>query len=277
MNAPKEAHMTDIGVEFNFIPSLLGVRGRMVDSDLVLDLHPNPAILHHGIVRASVLAYVVDAVAGIAIDTDPERWSFTTDLTLRMRPDPITATEITTGTHHLLRDGNRSMSSRVELTVGETLVGAGGIGFARVPRRPDDPPKISVAPKDVPARFAELGVLDRPLRDATGIVVVDPSAGHLQMAMIPEVLNPAGTLQGAMVALLVEAAAEELVTATTKQPAFVVDLDLRYLFRTGAGPVESHARLVGAGPWDGIEVTLTDVSTGQITTLAYARAVPVLR
>ncbi|HPB46390.1 MAG TPA: hypothetical protein PLP95_11090, partial [Microthrixaceae bacterium] len=96
--------MTDIGVEFNFIPSLLGVRGRMVDSDLVLDLHPNPAILHHGIVRASVLAYVVDAVAGIAIDTDPERWSFTTDLTLRMRPDPITATEITTGTHHLLRD-----------------------------------------------------------------------------------------------------------------------------------------------------------------------------
>ena len=87
MNAPKEAQMTDIGVEFNFIPSLLGVRGRMVDSDLVLDLHPNPAILHHGIVRASVLAYVVDAVAGIAIDTDPERWSFTTDLTLRIRRD----------------------------------------------------------------------------------------------------------------------------------------------------------------------------------------------
>ena len=61
--------------------------------------------------------------------------------------------------------------------------------------------------------------LDRPLREEAGIVVLDPSAGALEMQVTPEFRNPAGTLQGAMVALFAEAAAEELALRPFRQCA----------------------------------------------------------
>ena len=66
--------------------------------------------------------------------------------------------------------------------------------------------------------------------------MLDPLAGALEMPVTPELRNPAGTLQGAMVALLAEAAAEELVSARFGLPAVVTELDLRYLAQTGDGP-----------------------------------------
>ena len=51
--------------------------------------------------------------------------------------------------------------------------------------------------------------LDKPLREEAGVEVLDASAGVVG-EVVPELLNPAGTLQGAMVALVAEAAAEEL-------------------------------------------------------------------
>jgi acyl-coenzyme A thioesterase PaaI-like protein len=91
----------------------------------------------------------------------------------------------------------------------------------------------------------------------------------------PEVCNPAGTLQGAMVALVAEAAAEDLVEMTSGRPSVVSDLDIRYLARTAAGPVRTQSRLLGPGPDDAVEVRLTDLGTGVLTTLVYARVRPV--
>jgi acyl-coenzyme A thioesterase PaaI-like protein len=98
--------------------------------------------------------------------------------------------------------------------------------------------------------------LDRPLREEAGIVVLDPAAGSLEMPVTPELRNPAGTLQGAMVALFAEAAAEELVSARFDLDAVVTELDLRYIAQTADGPVQSECVLLG---------------DGRLTTLAYAR------
>jgi acyl-coenzyme A thioesterase PaaI-like protein len=95
------------------------------------------------------------------------------------------------------------------------------------------------------------------------------------MKVGPEVRNPAGTLQGAMVALLAESAAEDLVAARAGRPVVVTDLDLRYLAQAHEGPVRTSCRPLGSDACAPIEVRLIDTSNDRVTTLVYARAVPV--
>ena len=68
------------------------------------------------------------------------------------------------------------------------------------------------------------------------------------MPVTPELRNPAGTLQGAMVALFAEAAAEEMVSARFDMAAVVTELDLRYLAQTAEGPSSRSARCSETGP-----------------------------
>lgn len=269
--------MTDIPndiADVTFLPALLGVRARLVDGELVLDLHRRPEILHHGVIRASVLAYVVDAIAGLNVDGDPDSWSFTTDLSIRTRP--VAAPEFVSAHHTVLREGKRSITCEVEMTDADGApIAAGSIGFARVPRKDTDPPKFVVTPEMAPGLFEHLPFLTSPLRDAADVVAIDAAAGVVQMDVRPDVQNPAGTLQGGMVALLVESAAEELVAAAAGVDVVVTDLDIRFLAAARVGPVRSEARMLGPTPHDGVEVRVRDLSNDQLTTLAYARAVPV--
>jgi acyl-coenzyme A thioesterase PaaI-like protein len=96
------------------------------------------------------------------------------------------------------------------------------------------------------------------------------------MAVRPEVCNPAGTIQGAMVALVVEAATEDLLEANG-QPAIVTDLDIRYLGQATVGPVRTRCRSVGddLSAHPAVQVELVDLAADRVTTLAYARTAPV--
>jgi hypothetical protein len=38
-------------------------------------LAPAPSTCHHGLVRASAVVFLVDVVAGLQVDTDPDRWA----------------------------------------------------------------------------------------------------------------------------------------------------------------------------------------------------------
>jgi acyl-coenzyme A thioesterase PaaI-like protein len=155
------------------------------------------------------------------------------------------------------------------------LVATGAIGFAHVPRKAGDPVKPRMTPEMLAERFTGRERLSRPLRDEAGIVSLDPERGVVEVAVVPEVCNPAGTLQGAMVALVAESAAEDLIASLAFEPVVVTELDIRYLAQAHVGPVRSHSRLLGTGPDDPVEVRLIDSDTGRITTLAYARAGPV--
>jgi acyl-coenzyme A thioesterase PaaI-like protein len=266
--------MTDLPPNLTAVPSRLGSSALVDDRGLVLEIDDiQPEVLHHGVLRLSVLTFLVDVSAGVTLDTEPGSWTFTTDLSLRMVAGP--APGKVTATTDILRHGRRSAHGAAEVVDDrKRLVAAGAIGFAHVPRKPGDPPKLQVSPQMIAGRFSGGGRLSRPLRDEAGIVPIDAARGVVEIAVRPEVCNPAGTLQGAMVALVAEAATEDLIGSLTATPVVVTELDIRYLGQAKVGPVRTRARLIGDRPDGPVEVRLTDAATGRLTTLVYARAVP---
>ena len=124
-------------------------------------------------------------------------------------------------------------------------IATGAIGFVNIPRKATDPPKPNVPLGQIPSIFRDPGTLTRPLREEAGIRVIDAAEGVVQVEVTPELRNPAGTLQGAMVALLAEAAAEDLVATRFESPVVVTDLDLRYLRKAEVGPVRTRSTALG--------------------------------
>lgn len=264
--------MTDIPSQLHSVPSRLGTTAHYDDGVFTMSLEPTPETLHHGIVRASALSFLIDALAGISLDQDVEAWTLTTDLSLRMRPLPALPRVLATNT--IVRRGRRSSTCTVEVRgPADELVATGAISFATVPRKEGDPPKPTVSFAEAARLFRDRPTLDAPLREAAGVRVLDALAGVVEVDVTPSLQNPAGTLQGAMVALVAECAVEELAGARAGGPVIVTELDLRYLAKTGAGPVRSACRPLGEGPDAPVEVTLTDRADDRVTTHAYARAV----
>lgn len=265
--------MTDLPSDFMSVPTRLGASAFLEHGEFTIEIVPNPTTLHHGVLRTSVISFAIDAVAGILVDRDPEAWAFTTDMTVRARAIPAPRRVVAHNT--ILREGRRSASCKVDVLADDgELVALGAIGFARVPCKPSDPPKITLTPEDAPLVFRDLGSLELPLRQAAGIEALHPEQGVVQMDVTPRVVNPAGTLQGAMVALLAESATEDLVGAMLGAPAIVTELDLRYLGKAMVGPVRTRCRVLGDRPTAAVEVELVDRSTDTVTTLVHARAVP---
>lgn len=263
--------MTDIPSPAKSVPGRLGVRARLEGDALRLELEPQDEALHHGVVRASVLSFLIDAAAGIQIDDDPTMWTLTSDMSVHMRPIPAPAKVVAAST--VLRRGRRSVTCLVDVTDQDGEPAArGAIAFARVARRDGDPPKPVVRPADAVGLFTGSASLSRPLRDEAGIEVLDAAEGVVQVHVTPELRNPAGTLQGAMVALLAEAAAEDLVTTRFECPAVVTDLELRYLAQAPVGPVRTRCELLGTSPDAPVQIELIDTSADRLTTLVYARA-----
>jgi acyl-coenzyme A thioesterase PaaI-like protein len=81
-------------------------------------------------------------------------------------------------------------------------------------------------------------------------------------------------MQGAMVSLVAEVAAEEMVAAHGGGEVVVVDLEVRYLAQARGGVVRSRGEVVGDGPTAPVRVVLEDADTGRLLTLVVARTVP---
>lgn len=266
--------MTDVSDRGMSVPSRLGVTARFEDEELILQLARQPEALHHGVMRASVLAFVVDVAAGIPLDQDPTMWTLTSDMSVRMRPMP--APERIEARSTIVRQGRRSATSVVELTTEDgSPIATGAIGFTKTPRKPDDPPKPNVPLGQIPVLFRNPLPLTMPLREEAGIEVIDGAKGIVQVEITSDLRNPAGTLQGAMVALVAESAAEDLMATRFRSPVVVTDLDLRYLRRTEEGPVVTRTRLLDDGIDAAIQIELIDTSIDQITTLVFARVTTV--
>src|SRR5215472_1266400 len=121
--------MTDLPANLTAVPSRLGSRARVDGHGLVMEIEDIPTeLLHAGVLRLSVLTYLVDVSAGVILDTDPDAWTFTTDLSLRMQVVPTPRRVSASST--ILRRGRRSAHGLVEVVdEHERLVAAGAIGF----------------------------------------------------------------------------------------------------------------------------------------------------
>ncbi len=239
---------------------------RTGDRDAPLVIAPYPEIRRHGQLRAAVVAAAVDLVGSFftreAAGTDI---LYTTDLSIRM-PRPGPPAELRTR-GRLLRRGRTGVTTGVELLccdergdqsgdeTGDEVWAYGETTFARQPRVADA--RVTPADLALPDTFAH-HPLTRPLEDEVGVEVVDAARGEVELVLRPQVLNREATLQGALVALLVERAAEVIGESRLGQPQRVTELDLRYLSTAKRGPVRSRAAFIGA-PEDGmLRVELRD-------------------
>jgi hypothetical protein len=81
-------------------------------------------------------------------------------------------------------------------------------------------------------------------------------------------------LQGAIVSLLAEAAAEELATRVLGRPCRVADVDIRYLAMARVGPVWTRAHWIGPEGSGSVRVELRDRGNGdRVTAAVLARVV----
>lgn len=176
----------------------------------------------------------------------------------------------------ILRNGARSAICEMPLTVNGEEWGSSLISFAKVARREGDPVK---PPFDAHAAVTRMPTepLKETLRVAAGFVSRDRSQGVVASELRTELLNPAGAMQGAVVAGLVEAAAEDLADEQLggDRPYVVTEMELRFLAQNRQSPIVSSARFVG-NPADGLmRVDLFDNDgKGKLTAAAVVRVAP---
>lgn len=269
--------MTDLPPDLASIPSRLGTRFTVDEAgELTGVLAVHPDMCDRGVVPAYALLFLADVVAGVTSDTDREAWAFTADASVRAPLEPAPAAIGCATTE--LRGGKRSAVCEAPFTVDGRPWGHCFISFSRVPRRDTDPVKPEFDKGSV-ARRVSAPPIEVPLREAAGFRSVDPATGLVIVELRPELLNPAGALQGAMVAGLAEAAAEDLADHSrllgTDRHA-VTELEVRYLAQNRMTPIATTARVVDADAGL-VRVDLRDDGgRGRLTSSVLARVRPAL-
>jgi acyl-coenzyme A thioesterase PaaI-like protein len=265
--------VTDIPNVISSIPARLGTSLTLDNGQLVGHLSSPRAIASRGAASMAAVAFLIDVVGGMTIDTDPSCWAFTSDLSIRL-PRAIAPVSIETRAV-ILRNGGRSAVCEMPLVVDGVEWGSSLISFAKVSRRDGDPVKPPFDAHSAVTRMP-LVPLDETLRSAAGFISRDRSRGEVAAELQTELLNPAGAMQGAVVAGLIEAAAEDLADELLggAHPYVVIEMEVRFLAQNRIAPIVSSARFVGV-PSDGlVRVDLIDDDgRGRLTTSAVVRVV----
>jgi acyl-coenzyme A thioesterase PaaI-like protein len=178
-------------------------------------------------VRASVLATMSDvwigALAGMAC---APKLALTLDLTARILGDVGGDRLDIVG--KLLKQGRTTIVAETDFRhpVTGAVVALSHATFMASPRPQDVIGPLSAAPTSGNA-------LSAPIADALGAQLLSPGVVLIERG--PYVNQPAGTLQGGVVALLAELAAESLTGSR------VLELEVRYLSAVRVGPARTSA------------------------------------
>lgn len=241
------------------------------DDELSARFVPRPELLHHGMLRPTVVVLMVDMLAGMSAEANVGGdWVFTTDLSARMPRTDVP--ELVTGSVAPLRIGRGSLTNEMFLSADGSEYAYGQAEFIRLPRRHGDPEKPHLNITE-PRVFEPLDV---PLVTAAGVEVTDAADGRVSVELIDELRNPAGAMQGAMVSLTAEIAAEALAETHLGVPVRITDIDLRYLAMARVGPMVAHARWIGEPTFGAIRVELRDQGAdNRLTTAVLVRVAPI--
>ncbi|MFO0690377.1 MAG: hypothetical protein U0900_16875 [Myxococcota bacterium] len=252
---------------------------RTGDRDAPLAITPYPHVCRAGQLRTTVLAAAVD-IAGSLFTREHAGNDvlFTTDLSVRAPAGTPPKQILVRG--RVLRVGRTGVTTAVALCdrdaadrAGDEAVWAyGETTFARVARA--EGAVVTAADLALPKVFAS-NPLTRPLEEEVGIRVVDAARGEVELELRRAVLNHERTLQGALVALLVERAGEVLGESRLGAPQRITELDLRYLSTAKVGPVRSGAFFVGDPVQGMLRVELRDAGReDRVTATAFLRIAP---
>jgi acyl-coenzyme A thioesterase PaaI-like protein len=182
--------------------------------------------------RASVLATIGDCVAGVpaGIMTGPDQLSVTLDISVRLVAAPCG--ERLTVQGQIVKKGRSIIAGEVQYFDAETsaLVAYSYLTFMASPRPQDKGfPQMRGMRNEVP--------MPEPIDRYLGARLLAPGVVKIERA--PFMRQAAGSLQGGVVAVLGELAAESLTGAP------VVDLDVRYLSAVRVGPGRATATALG--------------------------------
>jgi uncharacterized protein (TIGR00369 family) len=199
-----------------------------------------------GSARAGALATLVDVVGGglAAVAAQPD-WIATADLTLHAyaaaRPGSVVEASA-----RVVRAGRTTVVIEVDLVDDAARgVGIATMSFAVLPRR-DHNPDVSIVRGQGPSTMAtEESRLREPLLAALGLDIVDAAAGVVEAPVLDWSKNSMGAMQGGIVAVVADAAAEAALRAATGAPLVVSDLQVTYLGFGRVGPVRSRVDVLG--------------------------------
>ena len=201
-----------------------------------------------GRLRAGVAAMAADIVAGdAALRAVTPDWIATSGLSLQLGPLPSSGTlRLQT---RLLRRGRTTavIELDVDAIEAEAAVGRGTATFAVLPTRTDfqrqthwiDDPTPSVSfGGDAPS-------FEKPLLEALGVrfEMNDPAIARIDMS--DYVVNSLGAMQGGVVALLIDAAAERFARSLIGGDVRLAQLEIHYLKLGKVGPIRAQARCTG--------------------------------
>jgi uncharacterized protein (TIGR00369 family) len=180
-----------------------------------------------GSVRAGVLAIVVDVIGGgLSAWAAQPNWIATADLTLHLVRGSTGPT--VQADARVLRSGRTTVV--IEVTLRDTDVfGLATMTFSVLPRRDSNPTFVADgATSRLTFANDESGFTD-PVTDALGITVVDRARGAIELPVVDYARNSLGSLQGGVVALGIEYAAEQALRVACGAPVTVTDLQVTYL------------------------------------------------
>ncbi len=263
----------------------LGLRLERGDDDPHRIVIPAPPETRgpHGGVRAGILATGVDVVAAtLALRSMSPDWLATADLSVWTRAveqrGPIS------GEARLLRSGSTTTVIEVALTdLGSDArpVALSSTTFVRIKR----PTTVGEEQSEVePAQSAVVDFagpesgMAVPFADGLGYAVVDAAAGVLELPRSEYTVNSFDSLQGGMVAMLVELAAEIAASSITGEQQGVLDLSVRYLAPGPSGPYRTRADALRIGPSGNLfRVEVLDVGCDRRMAVGSATAIATSR
>jgi acyl-coenzyme A thioesterase PaaI-like protein len=211
-----------------------------------------------GGVRPALLATVADIVGGIpACRATAPRLALTLDIAVRIVAQP--ESDRVRAAARLLKEGRTTVAVAVDFSdarSGDT-VALSHLTFVPSPRPQDlAPPTLT--------GMRTGGSMAVPLPELVGARVPEPGVAEIDHR--PYVVQGSGALQGGIVALLAELAAESLAGGP------VLDLDTRYLSTVRVGPARAQASPAGGGV---VRIEVRDTGAGsRLAAVATARVGP---
>ena len=202
----------------------------------------------NGSPRIGTLATIVDVVGGeTSIREVLPQWIATSSLSLHVGHLPSRGT--LRARPRVVRKGRTTLVMEVDLDHAETgeALGLSTLGFAILPKRNALQARVGWA--EMPEPRTTFGAPDsgftKPLLDTLGVRFDADEPSVTRLAVRPYVINTLGAMQGGVIAMLIDAAADRYARHVLGGPSRIRGLEIHYLKLARHGPVRADVRVLG--------------------------------